>query len=126
MEIQHKNVLYHHGTSTESQYRHSGTSTPVQLQIHRSERQQDKEGHKKYVSVVKLHVSKASKTILVSVVSRQNCEPSKLRLQFPRESSVFHEEALRLVEEADELNRTNELNRPASGLRGPYSVSKSY
>lgn len=57
MEIPLKNVLYHHGTSIESQCRHGGTSRPVQLQIHRSERQQDKKDHNKYMSVVKLPVN---------------------------------------------------------------------
>lgn len=89
-------------TSTQSQYRHSGTSRPVQLLIHRSERQQDKDGHKEYVSIVKLPVNKARRFLFQSI-SRRNCKPSNFTLEFPRERSVFHEEALRLVEQADEV-----------------------
>lgn len=69
--------------------------------IHRSERQQDKDGQKEYVYITKLPVNKA-RGFLFQSVSRRNCEPSNFTLEFPRERSVFHEEAL--VEQADDAN----------------------
>jgi len=71
------------------------------LLIHRSERQQDKDGHKEYVYIAKLPVNKA-RGFLFQSVSRRNCKPNNFTctLEFPRERSVFHEEAL--VEQADE------------------------
>jgi len=70
------------------------------LLIHRSERQQDKDGHKEYVYIAKLPVNKA-RGFLFQSVSRRNGKSSNFStLEFPRERSVFHEEPV--VEQADE------------------------
>jgi len=51
------------------------------------------------VYIAKLPVNKA-RGFLFQSVSRRNCKRSNFTLEFPRERSVFHEEAL--VEQADE------------------------